>query len=159
MRLRPKVLAPEAGALTFGPGGDRYLTKLSGADTGGAFALVEITIAPGGGPPLHRHAQEDEVFVVLEGEVSFWLDDRAVEAPVGSVVFGARGVAHTFKNRSSAPVRMMVWLAPPTAEEFFRRFCEVPAGSSTPLPDELIVERILKLAPEYGIEILGPSPL
>ena len=32
------------------------------AETGGAFALGEALVRPGGEPPLHVHAREDETF-------------------------------------------------------------------------------------------------
>lgn len=158
MAIKPIILEPNAGKLSHGPGGDRYVTKLSGEQTAGAFAMVEIAVAPGAGPPLHRHTREDEVFLVLEGTMSFWLDGRTVEAPVGTIVYAVRNVPHTFRNRGSVAARMMAWITPPAAEAFFRRFGEPQPGCGPPR-DEVMIERIMKLAPEYGIEILGPSPL
>lgn len=145
-------------AVGFGPGGDRYITKLDSAATGGAFNLTEMIILPASGPPLHCHAHEDELFIILEGELSFWVDGRAIVAAGGDVVFGPRGVPHTFKNCSTRPVRALVQITPPASEMFFKRFT-APAPGGGPASDTEIIARIQRLAPEYGIEILGPSPL
>jgi hypothetical protein len=37
--------------------GDRYTIKATGEETGGAFALVEALVPPGGGPPPHIHGR------------------------------------------------------------------------------------------------------
>ena len=56
--------------------GDTYTLKISGEQTGGAFTLLEAVVPLGGGPPPHIHHLEDEVFVVLEGELLFTTDGR-----------------------------------------------------------------------------------
>lgn len=47
-------------------GGDVVTIKLTGQETGGAFALLETVTPPGAGPPPHVHHREDETFYVLE---------------------------------------------------------------------------------------------
>ena len=37
--------------------GDLYTVKASGADTGGAFALIEVLVPPQSEPPPHRHSR------------------------------------------------------------------------------------------------------
>jgi mannose-6-phosphate isomerase-like protein (cupin superfamily) len=49
-----------------------------GEQTGGAFTLLEAVVPLGGGPPPHIHHLEDEVFVILEGELLVtWLVARS----------------------------------------------------------------------------------
>jgi hypothetical protein len=48
--------------------GDTYTILLSGADTAGGFALIDMHVPPGGGPPPHRHDFE-EMFTILDGEI------------------------------------------------------------------------------------------
>jgi quercetin dioxygenase-like cupin family protein len=159
MKTEPRFIERHAGRLSFGPGGERYLNKLSGAETGGAFLLTEIEIPPDAGPPLHRHTNEDESFVILEGELTFWLGGKTMRAAPGTVIFAPRDVPHTFKNCTSSPARAAVLVSPPGVERFFREFGAPLPGTDAPPPDDVMVERILKLAPTYGIEIIGPSPL
>ena len=41
---------------------------LSGEDTGGAYCLLDLRVAPGLGVPRHTHTREDEAYFVLSGE-------------------------------------------------------------------------------------------
>lgn len=47
---------------------NRMVLKATAETTGGAYGLVESTIAPGASPPLRIHRREDEAFYVLEGD-------------------------------------------------------------------------------------------
>lgn len=55
---------------------DLHTFKVVGEDTGGAFALSELTARPEFGPPPHMHHREDESYYVLEGEFEFMDDGR-----------------------------------------------------------------------------------
>jgi hypothetical protein len=46
---------------------------ISGAETAGAFALLEVSGPPGDQPPLHVHHHDDEGFYVLAGELTLWV--------------------------------------------------------------------------------------
>ena len=72
-----------------------------------------ITMAPGReGPEKHIHEGEDDVFYVLEGELTFTVDDAEVVAGPGTFVLVPPGVPHTFANRGDAVVRMVNVHAP-----------------------------------------------
>lgn len=165
--LKPVFVGPEDGPTQYAPGGDRITTKLLSAQTGG-FEWIETDVNPGGGPPLHVHDREDEVFYVLEGEVSFWLCEQGdrtgktgkrVVAHKGAIIFGSRGTAHTFKNCASVTARMLV-MANPGAnfEAFFARIGTPDADGKAP-SEQLLVERTIQYAPEFGITVLGPNPI
>ncbi|MGH3146322.1 MAG: cupin domain-containing protein, partial [Rubrobacter sp.] len=76
--------------------GDTYTLKISSEQTGGAFTLLEAVVPPGGRPPPHIHHLEDEVFVVLEGELLFTTAGRTLPAPVGTVVLVPKGSQHSY---------------------------------------------------------------
>ena len=61
------------------------IVKISGADTGGEYGLLEVTVRAGEGSPWHVHPDEDEWFYVLEGEFTIYVGEREraleVEAP------------------------------------------------------------------------------
>ena len=72
-----------------------------------------ITMAPGRkGPDTHVHTDEDDVFYVLDGELTFLLPDGEVPAPAGTFVLVPPGVEHTFANRTDTPVRVLNIHAP-----------------------------------------------
>jgi len=166
--LCPKLVPPGEGVRLHAPGGDLHIPKLGCAESGNTFQLVEYEANPGGGPPLHVHDREDEAFYILEGEVNFWVSEmgdrtgktgKRVVAPQGSFVFAPRGSAHTFKNCSNQKARMLIWVNPgANFEMFFDKVGALDAQGKPP-PDQEIIRRIGTLAGEYGITILGPSPL
>ena len=148
---RPLIIPPGA-AHTVTAFGSAIDFKLEGKDTGGALCLGIATTPPGVGPPLHVHQQDDELFIVIEGELSFQTPDGPVSATAGTVVFLPRGVPHTFRNTGSAPSRHWVLTAPSGFEAFYARCAELFANGPPP-PDE-----IGAIAAEYGYQFLGPPP-
>src|SRR3954452_21869206 len=58
-------------------------------------ALIERSAPEGAMPPLYRR-EEDETYRVLEGEVTFFIDDDVVPARPGDVVVAPAGAARTF---------------------------------------------------------------
>src|SRR5687767_12495193 len=92
----------QAARLT--PGTDELTVLASTRGTGGGIFAVELRMPPGGGPPvLHRHAP-DEVYRVLEGELTFYVGDgddgavRRVVAGPGDVVPLPGNTPHTIRN-------------------------------------------------------------
>jgi mannose-6-phosphate isomerase-like protein (cupin superfamily) len=72
-----------------------------------------ITMAPNAdGPESHVHAEEDDVFYVLDGELTFLLDEGDVAAPAGTFVLVPPGVKHTFRNALDRPTRVLNIHAP-----------------------------------------------
>jgi mannose-6-phosphate isomerase-like protein (cupin superfamily) len=77
------------------------------------FNLAEITMQPHReGPPMHEHDDEDDSFYVLDGELTFLVDDDEVVAGPGTFVLVPPRVQHTFANRSDSVVRMLNIHAP-----------------------------------------------
>lgn len=155
----------DSGVLRAGEGrsiwvvGDRYTIKASGAETGEAFALIEALVPPGGGPPPHVHRREDEAFYVLDGELLFHVDGRDIPAGAGSWITLARGSLHHFKNLGAKPARMLIIVTPAGLERFFLEVDRAARdeGSETVSPTSEDIEKILAMAPHYGIEIQLPS--
>lgn len=150
--LKPSIVPPGAGRVMTAFG-DTLTVKLAGAQTGGTLALAECITPPGGGPPLHCHQREDELFQVLEGRVSFFAEGKWAEHGPGAVVFLPRGRPHTFKNSGSTPARLMVMVQPAGFEVFFEK-CAAEFNQAGG-PD---MSRIMAIAGEHGLEILGPPP-
>jgi quercetin dioxygenase-like cupin family protein len=72
------------------------------------FGAVDVRSAPGDlTPPLHRHAQHAEVFFVLEGELTFRLEDGEHRVGPETWVFVPPEVVHTFAVTSEEPARFL----------------------------------------------------
>ena len=134
-------------------GTDQLIVRASCADTDGAIFAAEITMPPGGGPPLlHRHAPS-EIFHVLNGEFTFYVADDAgavsrSTATAGAVVPIAGGRAHTIRNESGADATVLVVHAP---GEQMERFAYAAADLKT-------MDEALALAERHGITMVGPVP-
>lgn len=140
--------------------GDVYRILAPGEQTGGAYALLEARVLPGGGPPPHLHRREEESFFVLEGELTFFVEGRPVRTTAGSFVQMPRGTTHCFKNESAAPARMLILVTPSGFEKFMAEFATpVPSFDSPPLPvTPAEIEKLLAVAPKFGIEMIAQPP-
>jgi len=108
-------------------GGLGVIYKVSGRDTGGAYAIVEHPLRPGAlAAPPHTHACEDELSIVLEGEVGIQIGDDVYTAGPGAYIRKPRGVPHTFWNATGRPARLLEIISPAGFEGYFR---EVAARS------------------------------
>lgn len=77
------------------------------------FNLAVIEIQPRrGGPPAHRHEDEDDAFYILDGELTFGVEGEEVVAGPGTFVLVPPGVEHTFRNDGDELVRMVNVHAP-----------------------------------------------
>ncbi len=132
--------------------------KLTSAETGGALSLWLENVPPGGGPPPHIHHSEDEIFLVLEGEITFWSETGTTRAGPGTVVFGPRRVPHTFRNTGDRTAHMAVIVTPGGFEDFFRASAR-PAGDTSPAfpPSPDAIARAIAAAPRAGLEFLHPA--
>ncbi|BAY28039.1 cupin 2 conserved barrel domain protein [Calothrix sp. NIES-2100] len=137
---------------------DLYTFKAVGAETGQAYALCEVVVAPeGGGTPLHRHLRENESFYIQEGELEFNLDGQIIIATPGMFLQSPKGQLHQFTNKSYLPAKMLVWVTPAGFEKFIADVGKAANSViSAPSLSPTDLERILATAPKYGIEILPP---
>jgi quercetin dioxygenase-like cupin family protein len=140
----------------FGPGGGVYHIVTTAMESGGRHFAFEASEPPGGGPPLHTHVNEDEYFLVLEGEMTFYIDGQVTVRKAGESAFVPRGATHCFKNCSTREARLLVLFTPGTIEGFFDY--GLPVDGEVP-NDEYLLGRIVQLGPSYGLDVLGPSPL
>ena len=94
---------------------------LRSEQTGGHVAIVENRIGPHwGGPPLHTH-DFDEGFYVLEGELTFQVEDEVVVKRAGEFAFAPRNVVHTLANHSDAAGPLRARHHPAGFERYFAR--------------------------------------
>ena len=108
----PVVLGPGEGT-DRGLFGSTLIVKASGADTGGAYSLIEAGLEPGGvGPLPHKHRDREESFYVLEGDFDFRVGDDTIRAAAGTFLLVPRGVLHTFSNAGSTRARLVLIHSP-----------------------------------------------
>jgi quercetin dioxygenase-like cupin family protein len=139
--------------------GDVYRFLAVGDETNGKDALWEAIVPPGGGPPPHVHSREEEGFYILEGEITLTINGERVVATAGTFANMPVGTPHSFKNESGQPAKMLISVAPAGLEQmFFEVGVPLPEGATTALPPtQAEIEKLLTVAPKYGIEIRLPG--
>jgi quercetin dioxygenase-like cupin family protein len=156
--MMPTIRPPSKGR-TVAVVGDVYRFLATGEDTNGKYALWEATVPPGGGPPPHIHSREEEGFFILEGEITFMANGERMVAKAGTFANMPVGTPHSFKNESERPAKMLISVAPAGLEQMFFE-CGVPlaeGATTADPPTKEEIERMLAIAPKYGIEIRLPG--
>jgi mannose-6-phosphate isomerase-like protein (cupin superfamily) len=74
------------------------------------FGIIEIV--PGRELEAHTHAEEDDAFYIVSGEMIFVFGEEEVTATPGTFVLVPPGVEHGFRNDGDEPVRMLNIHAP-----------------------------------------------
>ena len=125
--------------------------KIDGADTGGAVSVVEHPFEVGALVPPHIHTREDEISIVLEGEIGFRSEDDEVVLGPGGYIVKPRGQVHAMWNAGRIPARMIEIITPAGFERFFRELSESLEGGP---PD---MEALVELAGRYELPFSEPD--
>jgi len=137
-------------------GGGLHTWKATADETGGAFLIFEDLLDQGKVTPLHLHADADETFYLLDGEILLDLDGVKQTLAAGGIAVIPRGIPHAFMV-TSASARMLCLQTPGGGEAFYRQASE-PAGPGVP-PTPVDFGRVQEAAAATGaITILGPPP-
>jgi len=126
---------------------------LSGIDTGGAYCLLEVSLAPGIGVRRHTHTREDEVYFVLAGELEVAVGENTFVLHPGDTLLAARDIPHELRNPGSITNHYLLVFSPSGFEEFIMTTA-VPAPDNAVAPTEppaVAVRNVHELATDYGI--------
>jgi len=117
--------------------GDTFYTKISSKDTNGDLYMFESTRLKKGGPVMHFHYSQDEVWFITEGEFSIKVGEETYQAKTGDTVFGPRGIPHSFSKTSEGPAKMIITFQPAgRMEAFFIAVAEGKMKNITPEQQE-----------------------
>ena len=97
----------------YGFHGATVVIKASGQDTLGQLGVMESVDPPGLVVREHVHEGEDEMFYVLEGELSGFCEDGRWTATAGCFVFVPRDRGHGFAVTGAGAARVLVITGPP----------------------------------------------
>jgi mannose-6-phosphate isomerase-like protein (cupin superfamily) len=123
--------------------GDRVDLFVDSATSNGLCATIVEEVAPGGGPPPHRHTREDETFVVVDGEFEFLRDGSWQPLPPGEATFAPRGHIHTFRNSGTISGHLMIVATPGGLERYLEEIS--PYSPATDMP------KVIEISNRYGI--------
>ena len=108
--------------------------KADGAETESRYSISEWWLEPHTqGPGAHAHP-EDDIFFVLEGTMSFLLDEAWIHAARGSFVLVSGRVTHDFENRGDTRAGVLNFSVPGAFEDHMpdiaKWFIEHPPGDA-----------------------------
>ncbi|GAB4031092.1 cupin domain-containing protein [Spirosoma gilvum] len=131
---------------------------ISPEQTGGSFALLDITLPKGSEPPRHTHTREDETFYLLEGSVRFDIGEQSLIGQPGQAIFAPRNIEHQFSILSEH-ARIVTLLTPGDFANYFVEFSqpipEVPTvlqAPQGPPPTEMLAHLLARLSGGYGVQ-------
>ncbi|KYC34837.1 hypothetical protein WA1_49845 [Scytonema hofmannii PCC 7110] len=101
--------------------GDRASFVATSDDTNGQYSLFDFYTVPQGGPFPHIHGSEKEFAYILEGEISYQLNDETFTATPGTFVNKNPNEedVHTFANLGDTPSRHLEFVLPSGIENAF----------------------------------------
>ena len=133
--------------------GDTILFKVVGDHTENNLSIGLATTPPGNGPPLHVHLNDNEVFIMISGDIEVEVGGEWKKAPPESVVFLPKGVPHRYRNAGETTSKHWVLVTPSGFENFFQQCSAVFAAGGAP-----DFAQIKAISADHNVEILGPPP-
>jgi quercetin dioxygenase-like cupin family protein len=149
--MQELIAAPGEGLSVENPVGGILTFKITSDESGGSLTALETIAAPGEGPPLHVH-DEDELIYTLDGTFRVKLAHTLRELAPRSFVFIPGGTPHTWQNVDADPACFFATIMPAATafEDFFTRYAQLPAR-------ERGLAAFTRLAAETGaFRVVGP---
>ena len=147
--LKPLFLSPADGEV-WNLFGDKIIRKVAGKDTNGSYAVIEQIVAPGGGPPPHKHKGEEELFMVEEGEFEIMFGGETKKGGPGTIAMLPRGIPHGFRNSGKVPGKVLIVISPARFEGFFVDLIALPEK------DRGDIAKVTEIGKKYDLEFLPP---
>jgi quercetin dioxygenase-like cupin family protein len=129
--------------------------------TEGSMSVVEFSANRGFGPPLHTHRDEDELVVVLDGEVAFRSGETELIATTGASAYLPHAIPHTFQVLSETARMLSVTSSASSTPQFDQMVAALGEPVTAPtIPVEMDIDpgQVALINDAHGIDILGPPP-
>lgn len=132
--------------------GDTYSVLLSSEETSGKLGMVEALVPAQAGPPPHTHLNEDECFILMEGNLQVNAGGQEYEVSAGGIVYIPKGTSHSYRNASDTePAKMIAIFTPAGMEEMFREIGKPgKRGHLAPPLNPEEVQAMSGVATKYG---------
>jgi len=76
------------------------------------LTVIDVNLDPGKGHDFHRHPDQEEVILVIAGEVEQWIDRQKRLLRPGDSAFIPADVVHASFNVSNKPAKVVAILGP-----------------------------------------------
>jgi quercetin dioxygenase-like cupin family protein len=143
--------------------GGIYRILVSGKQTNGQYAVIEMSVPAGGGPGPHSHAGFQESFYIIEGEVEVKTEEQTFSATKGAFVnIPLGGMVHCFKNKSANLAKLLCTVVPAGLEEMFLEL-GIPVNEGEFIPpqpmDSETLQQFTAVVEKHGQKLYPPDYL
>lgn len=146
-------LVPAGGGLNYDWSADHTFVKVSAADTGGQYTLMEDNLKTNFSLGLHLHRYHAETFYILEGSVDFYVDGNWMTADPGTCLHVPPGVEHAcVLTKGCSAARMLMIYQPSGFDQFLAELAQMDEA------DFADATRMKALEEKYDIVKTGPLP-
>lgn len=140
--------------------GDLVQPLVSGAETRDGLYIAYYQAAPSSQPPLHEHDDDDEMFFIMDGEITFWAEgEEKFVGGAGDFVVLPKNRPHTFQASPDHGATWLLILSPSSSFEKVINAVSEPAEYEGPKEgweiDAETVEILNKITPAGGVKLLG----
>jgi mannose-6-phosphate isomerase-like protein (cupin superfamily) len=152
-----KMEAPDAPS--FQTLGTLWRVLASGDETGGVVGALDERCGHGIRAPMHVHDDADEIFYILDGDLTFIIGDKRIEAAPGAFIYLPRFVHHSFQVNSHE-ARVFNFVTPAGFERLILDTGTRAPYDEAPIPDDPQAEHAMPpeaLMKKYGMRILPPG--
>jgi quercetin dioxygenase-like cupin family protein len=112
--------------------------KATGAETGGRFALVEVTVPPYfAGIWPHLHQETSEAIYLTQGMLAVTLGEETMVVRQGSFILVPPKQTHRFWNPTATTATFLAYFTPAGVEEFFEVLSRMEPLEESHLPGAL----------------------
>lgn len=150
---RPIIIQPDTGKDLYAFG-EILSVLLSGEETSGLFTVMFDLIPLGGESPLLVPSEEDELFLVVDGRISYFIEGHWTEVEAGGLVYLPRGNIRAYRNVGITPSHQWIVSTPAGLKTFFERCADEFARLGGPN-----LKQIVDIGHEHGLELLNGFPL
>lgn len=126
--------------------------------TGNSYTMFQILLQKGPVTPPHVYEGKDEIFYVLDGELTFWLGDRIESASKNAMVFIPKGTATSLRVDSETALVLNIH-TPGGYDEILAELGQrtedrrLPAASEVKEVDEKVKTRLLQYVGQRKITV------
>jgi len=146
-------LVPPGGGTNYDWSADHTFVKVSAADTGGQYTLMEDNLKANFALDLHMHRYHAETFYILEGNIDFYVDGDWMTAAPGTCLHVPPGVPHAcIMAKGCEAARMLMIYQPSGFDQFL---AEMGGMTEADFADQA---KMAALEEKYDIVQIGPVP-
>jgi mannose-6-phosphate isomerase-like protein (cupin superfamily) len=126
--------------------------KVSGADVGGRFTVIEISTPSGRGPGLHVHFAQNEWFFLLQGSLGIRCGEKKLVLNPGDSFMVPMNTPHAYVTLGTETAKMLNLFDPAgTMEDFFKQYVAILNA-----PGPGTAASLDALGPSHGGKTVGP---